>query len=375
MKKSTALLTAVFAALLMTSCASHKPLEQPPQGVQAQTIEAKAAVGAAGPRFSALVTPDSEVRLNFRIPGYVVSLMQVRGADGRYRDIAEGDRVNRGAVLVRIRAAEYEDKMRQAKSQTEAAQVVAAKAKLDFDRAARLYDGESLTKPEFDAAVEHYSAAQAEVRAANAATSEAQIAVRDTSLAAPFSGEVVNKSVELGAYVAPGVPAFAIANTERVKIIVGVPDTVVRSVKLGQPVEVNIDAFPGRTFHAQISRIASAADPNTRNFEVEVAIPNRDHLLKAGMIASLELGSAGNETHESALMVPLPSVVQSPDGKYCVFLISNSHAGTVARLREVEIGGVEGNEIKIVRGVSAGESVITQGAALLKDGQRVEVLK
>jgi len=113
----------------------------------------------------------------------------------------------------------------------------------------------------------------------------------------------------------------------------------------------------------------------TRNFEVEVAIPNREHLLKAGMIASLELGSTGNQTNESSLMVPLQSIVQSPDGKYGVFLVSDSPAGATAKLRNVEVGGVEGNEIKVVSGVSAGESVITQGAALLKDGQRVEVLK
>ena len=188
---------------------SHKPLEQPPQGVQAQRIEAKPSVASTGPRFSALVMPDSEVRLAFRIPGYVVSLMQVRGVDGRYRDIAEGDRVNRGAVLVRIRAAEYEDKMRQARSQTESAQVVEQKAKLDFDRATRLYGSDSLTKPDFDAAVEQYNSAQAQVRSGLAATSEAQIAVRDTSLVAPFSGDIVKKSVELGAFVGPGVPAFA----------------------------------------------------------------------------------------------------------------------------------------------------------------------
>ena len=70
------------------------------------------------------------------------------------------------------------------------------------------------------------------------------------------------------------------------------PDTVVRSVRLGQPVEVGIDAFPTRTFHARISRMSSAADTITRNFEVEVAIPNHDHLLKAGMIGSLQFANA-----------------------------------------------------------------------------------
>ena len=375
MKKTTALLTAALAALWMTGCASHKPLEQPPQGVQARTIEATPMVGTAGPRFSALVMPDSEVRLNFRIPGYVVSLMQVRGADGRYRDIAEGDHVSRGAVMVRIRAAEYEDKMRQARSQTEAAQVVAAKAKLDFDRAARLYDSDSLTKPEFDSAVEQYGAAQAQVRSANAITSEAQIAVRDTSLVAPFSGDVVNKSVELGAYVGPGVPAFAIASTDTVKIIVGVPDTVVRSVKLGQPVAVEVDAFPNRTFNARISRVASAADPKTRNFDVEVAIPNREHLLRVGMIGSVQLAGPEIEKHDTSLLVPLSSVVQSANGKYGVLLVEHTSTGDIARLRAVEVGAVNGSEIQVVGGLASGDTVITTGAALVKDGARVEVLK
>ena len=87
----------------------------------------------------------------------------------------------------------------------------------------------------------------------------------------------------------------------------GVPDTIVRTIKLGQPVEVGIDAFPTRTFHARISRMAAAADTNTRNFDVEVAIPNRDHLLKAGMIGSLQLATAaGPGTSAQSLLVPFP---------------------------------------------------------------------
>ena len=91
------------------------------------------------------------------------------------------------------------------------------------------------------------------------------------------------------------------------KIVVGVPDTVVRSIKVGQPVDVAIDAFPSRIFHARISRISSAADATTRNFDVEVAIPNRDHLLKVGMIGSLQLahGEEESEKHASVLLAPL----------------------------------------------------------------------
>ena len=367
---------AIFSLMLvMAGCGSNKPLNQPPQGVQAQAIEKQAGFSADGLRFSAVVTPDSEVPLAFRIPGYVISLKQVHGQDGRMRDVAEGDRVSRGAVLVRIRSSEYEDKVHQASSQAAAAEAVAQKAKLDFDRAAHLYDTQSITKPDFDSARAQYDASDEQLKSARALTSEAEIALRDTSLTAPFDGDIVKKAVELGAFVGPGIPAFALAKTDTVKIVVGVPDTVVRSVKVGQPVDVAIDAFPARTFHARISRMSSAADTITRNFEVEVAIPNHDHLLKVGMIGSLELAHAEGESQSSALLVPLASIVQAKDGKYGVFVASSSSSGEVARLHSVEIGSVTGTDITVLNGLTPGDRIITTGANLLKDGQPVEVLQ
>ena len=68
-------------------------------------------------------------------------------------------------------------------------------------------------------------------------------------------------------------------------------------------------------------------------------------------------------------------VVQAKDGKYGVFVVSNSSAGEVARLHSVEIGAVNGSEITVVSGLEPGERIITTGANLLKDGQRVEVLQ
>ncbi len=199
----------------------------------------------------------------------------------------------------------------------------------------------------------------------------------DTTLVAPFSGDIVKKSVELGSFVGPGSPVFALANTDIVKIVVGVPDTAVRSIKVGQPVDVAIDAFPSRTFHARISRISSAADATTRNFDVEVAIPNRDHLLKVGMIGSLQLAHGEGESakHAPVLLAPISAIVQANDGKYGVFVISKSGTGDIASLHDVEIGSVNGTDITVVSGLAAGDRIITSGANLLKDGQRVEVVQ
>jgi membrane fusion protein, multidrug efflux system len=369
--------TIVILSLIAVAagCGSHKPLTQPPQGVQVRAIEKKTASNGDGLRFSAVVTPDSEVFLSFRIPGYVTSLKQVRGQDGRMRNIEEGDRVSNGAVLVRIRSSEYEDRVRQASSQAAAAEAVFTKAKLDFDRATHLYDADSLTKPEFDSARAQYDSSREELKSARATTSEAETALRDTSLIAPFDGDIVKKTVDLGGFVGPGVPTLALAKTDRVKVIVGVPDTVVRSVKLGQPVNVGIDAFPTRTFHARVSRMSSAADPITRNFEVEIAIPNRDHLLKVGMIGSLEFAGDERAKTSPSLLVPIAAIVEAKDGKYGVFVVSNAGGEEIASLRAVEIGAVTGTDIAVVNGLQTGDRVITTGANLLKDGQRVEVLQ
>jgi multidrug efflux system membrane fusion protein len=363
----------VLLAVVLVGCHRKPAIEQPPQAVQSRRIEA-APGGGDNPRFSALVMPDSEVPLTFRIPGYVVSLAQVRGADGRQRALAEGDRVRRGQTLARIRAAEYQDRVRQASSQVEAAEAAARRAELDFERASHLFEARSMTKPDFDAARAQFDSTQAQLRAARAQTSEAEVALNDTMLVSPFDGDVVKKSVEPGTLVGSGLVAFVVADTETVKIIVGVPDTMIGSVRVGQPAEVSVDAYPNRTFQARVSRMASAADSKTRNFEVEVAIPNRNHLLKVGMIASLRFGGSG-KTPAPAPLVPLEAIVERPGGGHGVFLVRKSGAGEIASLRPVEVGEVEGNQIRVVSGLAPGETVITAGATLLKDGQRVEVLQ
>jgi multidrug efflux system membrane fusion protein len=341
--------------------------------VQVQQVQMASGDGSEV-RFSAVVMPDTQVPLAFRVPGYVTSLHKVRGADGMVRDIGEGDRVTRGTVLARLRGTEYVDKVLQAGSQTEAAGVAVEKAKLDYDRATRLFNSGSLTKPEFDAAQAQFNATQAQLRGARALKSEASVALHDTSITAPMSGDIVKKAIDVGSFVGPGTLAFVVARTDRVKVIFGVPDVTVRTLRIGTPVNLTTEALPGRTFVAKVSRIAAAADPQTRNFEVEVAIPNSQHLLKPGMIASLQL-AAPKPVAQPLPAVPLSAMVQSPNGAYGVFTIATGKGGSVARFHPVEVGEVHGTQIEITRGLSNGETIITTGASILKDGQQVEVLR
>jgi RND family efflux transporter MFP subunit len=201
------------------------------------------------------------------------------------------------------------------------------------------------------------------------------VALRDTALVAPLDADVLKKNAEPGTYLGPGMPAFVLGDVRNVKVVLGLPDVALQGVKLGQPVAVTTDALPNRTFTARVSRIASVADGTTRNFDVEVDIPNPDRLWKPGMIAAVEIGSG--DPQAAVPLLPLTAFVQAPGGDkdaFGVLVVEGDGATAHAKLRPVDLGDVVGNRVAVTRGLAAGERVVTVGASMITDGERVEVL-
>jgi RND family efflux transporter MFP subunit len=359
-------------ACALAAC-SQKPPQKPISAVRAEVVTSgTAASGKVA--YSAVAQPYTTTPLAFRGPGYVAELMQVRTADGRPRAVGEGDRVHRGDVIARLREAEYRDKVGQATGQVAAARAAAEKGRLDFERATRLFATQSITRPEMESATAQRDGTRAQLAAAEAALEEARVALRDTALVVPVDGDVLKKSVEPGAYTGPGAPTFVVGDISRVKVVLGLPDIALQGVKLGQPVIVTTDALGGRTFTARVSRIASAADSVTRNFDVEIEIPNPDRIWRPGMIASVELGGAAAQA--AVPLLPLTAFVQGPGGadRFGVLVVEGAGAQARAKLRQVELGDVVGNRVAITSGLAAGERVITTGASMVVDGEHIEVL-
>jgi RND family efflux transporter MFP subunit len=362
--------------LLAWACAlaacSQKPPQKPIPAIRAEVVTSGTA--ASGKIvYSAVAQPYTTTPLAFRGPGYVAELMQVR-TDGRSRAVGEGDRVHRGDVIARLREAEYRDRVGQATGQVAAARAAAEKARLDFERATRLFATQSITRPEMESATAQRDGTRAQLEAAQAALEEARVALHDTALVVPVDGDVLKKSVEPGAYTGPGASAFVVGDISRAKVVLGLPDVALEGVKLGQPVVVTTDALAGRTFTARVSRIASAADSVTRNFDVEIEIPNPDRLWRPGMIASVELGGAAAQI--AVPLLPLTAFVQGPGGAdhFGVLVVEGAGAEARAKLKQVELGEVVGDRVAIASGLAAGERVITTGASMVIDGERIEVL-
>jgi RND family efflux transporter MFP subunit len=323
-------------------------------------------------RYSASVLPFAQASLSFKSAGYVTEIKQVMGADGRRRDIGPGDYVARGAVLAQIRHQDLKNQLDQATATLSAAQAQHVEATKDYDRAKTLYASESLTKPDFDQAQAKFDTTFAAVDQAKANVHQAQLALQDADLTAPFSGYVIARNIELGNLAAPGSSAITIADTSAVKIGFGVPDYAVKRLRLGQQFSIHLQDDP-KEYNGRVTSIAASADEKNRVFAIEVTVPNPKATLKPGMIASLSLTGVH---HAPVTALPLSAVIADPgsSGRYAVFVAKEQGGGKwVAHLREVALGETHESDVA-VDGVNPGEKVVAVGAADLKDGDFIQVI-
>lgn len=387
----------ILAALIAGGCQTHKVAEKPVTAVR--TVTAEVTTGSNEVRYSGVVEPDAQVDLTFRVSGYVEYIGQHR--DGR--ELQEGDFVAAGTVMASLRSAEYQTKVRYAdavkadaaaslsalKAQRREAEAALVQASRDFERATTLYGEKALTKADFDAAEARHDSAQArrdaalaqiaaqEARVEGSAAQhrEASVTLGDTTLIAPFPGFVVSKRIARGSLVGAGAPAFVIADTRVAKVSFGVPDLALRSFRPGDILTVKAEALPEYEFRGRISSISPAADPASRVFAVELAIPNPAQALKVGMVATV----IGNQAAGTPPMpsIPLSAVVKRPDGQsgHGVYAVESREGADVVRLQPVTLGPVRGNSVTITAGLSPGDRIVAAGGLQLADGERVKQIQ
>jgi len=373
--KARLLLCSWPALLAVAACSGSKPYEKPATPVSVATVSSSSTSAAV--RYSATVKPEVEVTASFKVGGYVQEILSVRDDRGQPRDVQPGDRVSRGTPLARVRSSDYEQRVAQANAGATEAAAMFEQARLDFERVSRLYEHKSLTKPEFETAKARFEAAQAKRDGARAGLAEVQIMLDDVTLRAPIDGVVLKRLIERGNLVAPGQPAFKLADTNTVKVSFGVPDVVVKSLSIGRPQKITFEALKGVEFEGRITSIAPSPDPVSRVYEVEVSIPNPRGQILVGFIASLQLQDVGAQ---SLPTVPLEAIVTPPNhpGQYAVFVLEEQKdrpIAPIARLRPVKLGEALGNLIVVTDGVSVGQRVVVRGATLINDGETVRPLQ
>jgi membrane fusion protein (multidrug efflux system) len=271
--------------------------------------------------------------------------------------VEKGQRVTPGQALAVIDDAVLSAQVEQARAQ-------AALAREVWERRKRLYEqdrvGSELAYLEAKYAAEQ---AQASLKALEERLSK-------TVIRAPISGILDQREVEIGSMVTVGTPVARVLQMNPVKIRAGVPERYALAVRTGASAHVTFDVLGGQEYEGQISYVGAAVNPQNRTFPVEFTLPNEDETIKPEMVANVSIVSA---VLEDVLVVPQEALVRVEDG-YVVYVAESQDGGEIARVRRVERGPAQRNQVVIRSGVSEGDQLIVLGQQQVTDGDRVRVV-
>lgn len=306
--------------------------------------------------------------------------------------VAEGSRVEQGALLAaiedaaaRAQVAAAEGAVAEAEAgraeaeraiaQAEAGKTLAVKT---YERFRKLHEEKIVTTQEFEevqakktVAEQDYERAQdrraqvaARLAQAKAHADAAGTALSHTRITAPFAGVVTEKKTDAGSMATPGMPILVLEDTRRYRMEASVPESYLGLLRVGSRVTFLLDADPGREVPGSVSEAVPLVDPMTRTFTVKVDLPGKA-ALRTGMSGRVRFVTGT----ESVVAVPRAAITRA-GGVDGIFAIGEDN---VARLVMVKTGEAYGDRVEILSGIDAGIRVAVSPPEALVDGALVEV--
>ncbi len=265
--------------------------------------------------------------------------------------VEEGQHVRAGQVLVRLDP----DRAR-----LQAAQSAAQLRKLEanYNRSVQLSKQQLISANDLDQLKYDLENARAVNRLAN-------LELSYTNVVAPISGVIASRSIKTGNFVQINTPIFRIVDTSRLEATLNVPERELATIKQGQPVLLQVDAIPGKTFQGTVDRVAPVVDSGSGTFRVIAAFDSHD-VLQPGMFGRIRIDY---DQRADASVIPRVALLEGESAP-AVFTVREGKAQRV----EVKLGYVDGAWAEVVSGLKLGDPVVTAGKVALRDGSAVQVL-
>jgi len=342
MKRTPLFMSSVVVAALLAGCGSN---EAPPAPKATPVRVENATSGPAVPPIdtNGIVVTKSEMRLSFKLGGVV-----------RRLHVQAGEKVKQGQRLAEIELTEVNAQVEQARQLVE-------KARRDLARGENLYADQVISLEQLQDLRTQASVAEAQFKSA-------QFNLGHSVITAPRDGVVLRTLVEERELVPAGTPVLVFGESDRGFVVrAALADREIVNVKLGDKGEIRMDAFPGQPMPGTIVEVASAADPRSGMFPVEVQFDSPPPRLVSGLVARLRLTPTSDA--QPLTYVPMAALVEGDGDRASVFVIDDGKAVK----RSVQVAFITADSIALESGLRSGETVITDGALFLEDGESVEV--
>ncbi len=284
---------------------------------------------------------------------------------GSVKDIVRdvGDRAQMGDPVILLNDETQALNLQQAAASLRVAKAAHEKAQRDLERMESLFDSGDISESEHEQARLLAERAAGEYDLAVATLGLAEKAVRDARIPAPFDGEIAARYVSVGEMVNVGQPAYAIVETDTIRVYIDISAGDLARVYPGQAAELTVGTYSGEVFPGILKAVSSKADLATRTYQAEIQVANPDAMLKPGMLADIRLIT---RTMYDVVAIPGDAIVER-DGESVVFVAN----GNKASRRSIVITERIGDRVIVTNGVNPGESLIVVGQHGLSDGNKI----
>jgi membrane fusion protein (multidrug efflux system) len=263
----------------------------------------------------------------------------------------EGQRVAKGALLVRLDSAVPEAEVQQARANLKWAQT-------KFDRAVDLAKSNFISGQAKDEAENSLKVAEAGLQLAEAKL--AKMGIR-----APFSGMIGLRVVSVGDYVKEGADLVNLESIDVLKVDFRVPEIYLKQVQVGQLLAVTLDAIPGKTFDGKVFALNPLFDAAGRSIVIRAIVRNTDTSLRPGMFARVRLFT---RDAKDALVVPETALVPAGDEQYVYRVVDGKALRT-----KIDIGQRRAGVVEVLQGLDPADTIVTAGHLKIRDGTAVKI--
>jgi HlyD family secretion protein/macrolide-specific efflux system membrane fusion protein len=306
------------------------------------------------------VQPREKVDVKSKVPGQVAKVF-----------VEAGDKVKKGQLLLQLEPVDYERQVAKTEADVAAAENALEFAQLQLERRQRGLEARGVAQSDVDFAMSDVKAKKVALQTAKVAYNAASDQLRYTHILAPINGTVTERGIQQGEVVTPGVQAtfdgkalLTVADLSVLIVKADLNQIDVAKVRMGQKVTVTLDALPGKTYDATITKIAPASvtpkDKQVDVFPVEATLTTADALIKPGMTADVRIHI---EKKEKVLSLPIEAVVKEGGKQYVTRVTVGDKGKQKTDKVEVKVAARNEREVEITDGVKEGEQVVIKPAS------------
>jgi HlyD family secretion protein len=330
------------------------------------------------------LTSQAQANAVLTASGYVVARRKAAVASKGtgtlvFLGVEEGDKVKKGQVIARLDDSDVAATLQRARENLRLAEADLYDAKKSLERQRTLVQRELIAQAEYDAAEARYKRVVASIDAAKFGVKEAEVAVENTRIVAPFDGTVLKKNADVGEIVAPLAGATSsraavvtIADMSSLEVEADVSEANIIRVVPDQNCEIILDAYPQQRYPGLVTKIVPTADRAKATVLVKIKFKSYDQRVLPEMgakITFLAVGTADSEMSRNPVLTVPGAAVANRNNRQVVFQVKDDRAGEIP----VVLGQRLGNLVEIKQGLKEGDKVIAKIGENITAGSKVTV--